>query len=139
MDKKEKGGKENIDVKAAAILDKAKTNWKYIAGVVVLLIILFNIVWTLASSRIAPLSEEVQKLKDTVAAFETRVAEAEKGVTVDADALKADVESIRGATTSFETKLNSLIQTEEAKLESLTKEVENQKAYLELLRNLAVK
>ncbi|MDR3265386.1 MAG: hypothetical protein LBT15_05175 [Synergistaceae bacterium] len=132
MNGKDKNEKGKLDTKA--IMEKAKTpTGKFIIGIVVLLIILFNVVWTQTSNRI---TSEVQAVKADLSAFDTRLLEVEKGTTIDLDALKADAESIRQATDNFEAKLNAVVKAEEARLEALTREVETQKTYIDTLKSL---
>ncbi|MDR1873798.1 MAG: hypothetical protein LBQ90_02130 [Synergistaceae bacterium] len=134
MSSREKTGKEKFDEAVKVVTEKARTpTGKFTIGVVILLVILFNIVWTLMGNRIAA---EGQALRADMAVFDSRLLEVEKGTTIDLDALKADVESIRKATNSFEAKLNSIVRAEEARLETLVRDVENQKAYIEALKKI---
>jgi hypothetical protein len=132
MSAKDRNEKGKVDAKM--IMEKAKTpTGKLVIGIVVLLIVLFNVVSTQTSNRI---TSEVQPVKADLAAFDTRLVEVEKGTTVDLDAVKANADAIQQATESFEAKLNAVVKAEEARLEALTKEMENQKAYIETLKSL---
>lgn len=129
----EKSPKEKFDTTMKTVTEKAKTKTGKIIGVVVLVIILLNIFWSMMENKV---TLEVQAVRADIVALNTRLAEMEKG-SVDLDAVRADAETIKKTGESFEAKLNAIVTAEEAKLENLTKELENQKAYIENLKSLS--
>ena len=136
MDDKNKNTKKD-SVETASDTAKCKFNahWKIIAGVIVLAIILLNTFWNMMESKISETMAKNESFKSELAALGARLSEAEKG-TIDLDAVKADVASIKKAGEDFEKKLLAVINAEELKLAGLEKEAANQKAYIEELKNL---
>jgi hypothetical protein len=130
----DKQGKKTKETAFDEIMDKMSkmSKGKVIGIVVVLVLIVLNVFWNLLSNKI---TDESQALRAEIAQVAARAAEAEKE-TLDVQAVKADVELIRKATDDFDGKLNAVIKAEETRLEILTKNAEDQKAYLESLRNL---
>ena len=134
--------KEKFDETVKKVQEKAKTTTGKIVIAVIVVIILFNTMWTVMDGKVAGHIEALKKefqaqddLGEKIAPFEQRLAALE-GRSIDLDAVKSDVETIKQATESFETKLNAMIKAEEEKLESLTKDMESHKAYLERLKGL---
>ena len=138
MDNNEKNTQEKFDATMKTVTDAAKTKWGKVAIIVVLLLILLNIVWTLNGKVLSQLDVVKADFGAMKESLEQRIDKAEKG-SVDLDAVKADAETIKQATVSFESRLTTLIQAEEARLESMLKEMETQKSYLESLKNLLPK
>jgi hypothetical protein len=122
---------EKLDATMQSLVEKAKSTKGKIVGIIILVIILLNSFWNMMENRI---TTELQAVRAELAEISARVTEAEKG-TLDVEAVKADVETIRKAGAEFESKLNAVISAEEGKLEILTKSVEYQKAYLESLKS----
>ena len=137
MENKRKDVQKKLDETKNVFLDIFNKNKGKIIGIAVLLIILLNTLWNVMDSKVS--KEELQSVKADLAAFNTRLAgmeaEVEKG-TPDLDAVKADVESIKKASETFEVKLNALIKAEEAKIDIMAKDVESYKAYIEELKGL---
>lgn len=128
-----KNAKEKFDVTMKTVTEKAQTKTGKIVIVSVLAVILvLNIFWTMMKNSV---SAEVQSLKGELTTISARIAEVEKG-SVNLEAVKADAEHIKKAAENFEAKLNAVVKAEEAKLEILAKEMENQKAYIEDLKSL---
>jgi YbbR domain-containing protein len=128
MDKQGKKTKETADEGILGKMSKGKV----IGIAVFVLLILFNVFWSLMSGKI---TEEIQAVKAEISQVGARVAEAEKE-TLDVEAVKADVEIIRKATGDFDKKLDAVVKAEEARLEILAKNLEAQKAYVETLKSL---
>ena len=150
MDDKDKNAKKEPDEKAAVEnpveTEKCKcgAHWKVIAGVVVLLIIVMNTFWNMTESKITEtLAKEIgsfktelkSELKSDLDNIDARISETEKG-TIDLDAVKTDIASIKKAGEDFEKKLAAVIKAEEDKLTRLEKDVENQKAFISELKGL---
>ena len=147
MDGKDKNAKKNPAEKAEGNGDmenhQCKTNWKIIAGIFVLVIIMMytfgNMTENSISEKVAKEFEtfkaELQTVKSALAGFDTRLSEAEKG-TVDIDAVKEDIASIKKAGEDFNKKLLSVIKAEELKLTELEKGAADQKAYIDELKSL---
>lgn len=133
--------KEKFDETVKKVQEKAKTTTGKIVIAVIVVIILFNTMWTVMDGKVAGHIEALKKefqaedLSKKFAPFEERLTALESR-SIDLDAVKSDVETIKQATESFETKLNAMIKAEEEKLESLTKDMESHKAYLERLKGL---
>jgi outer membrane murein-binding lipoprotein Lpp len=146
--------KEKFDATLKTLTEAAKTrNGKIVGGIVVAVIlinvIILNVFGTTMENKIAT---EVQALKSEIAALSAQVGELKEEVdkkpeTVDLGTLKADAEAIQKAAESinnatgkasenFEAKLSALLKAEETKLEILTKDLENHKAYIEGLKTL---
>ena len=137
MDDKDKNAKKgSVETTGDTAKYKHGAHWKIIAGIIVLAIILLNTFWNMMESRIAETMAKDESFKSELAAFEARLSEAEKGTTIDLDAVKADVASIKKAGDDFEKKLLAVIKAEEGKLALLEKELANQKTYVEELKNL---
>ena len=132
MQSSEKSPKEKFDETMKTVTEKAKTKTGKIVGIVVLVIVLLNIFWSMMENKVA---SEVQAVRADIAALNTRLAEMEKG-SIDLEAVKADAETIKKVGETFEAKLNAIVKAEEAKLEILAKDMENQKAYIEDLKSL---
>ena len=133
-----KGTVEKTTAGAATEAAKCKfsANWKIILGVLVVVIILLNTFWNMMETKISEtVTKEIGSLKSELAKIDARISEAEKG-TIDFDAVKKDVESIKKAGEDFEKKLASLIDAEKEKLARLEKDLENQKTYLDELKSL---
>jgi Na+-transporting methylmalonyl-CoA/oxaloacetate decarboxylase gamma subunit len=98
---------------------------------VVVLIILANVMWTMTKN-------EVEAVRQETAARLVKLEEeaSKRPESIDLAELRVEVASIKEAAGSFEAKLNAVIKAEEAKLENLQKEAENQKAYIEGLKSL---
>jgi hypothetical protein len=122
---------EKLDATMQSLVEKAKSKKGKIVGIIILVIILLNTFWNMMENRI---TTELQAVRAELTELSGRMAEAEKG-TLDVEAVKADVETIRKAGAEFESKLNAVIKAEEGKLEVLTKSVEYQKTYLESLKS----
>ncbi|MDR1741501.1 MAG: hypothetical protein LBR38_06630 [Synergistaceae bacterium] len=105
---------------------------KWIIGILVVILIIANVMWNMTSDKIA---SEAGAIRTDVAALSARVEKAENS-TLDSDAVKADLEAIHSASKTFDSKLAALIKAEEAKVASLTTELENHKAYVEQLKAL---
>jgi len=122
-------------------------NWKIILVALVVIIALMNTLCGMVSNRvtqavtteIGALRAEFAGLGTRLSELDARLSEAEKGVTVDHDALKEDVAAIRKAGEAFEKRLNAAIKAEEEKLALLEKNAANQKAYVDALKNLLEK
>ena len=128
---------------------KCGANWKKIAGILVVVIILLNTLWNMTESKITetvakdlkslPASEEIEsfktEFKSDLANLDARVTETAKG-TIDLDAVKKDIESIKKAGEEFEKKLLAVIKAEELKLIGLEKSIADQKAYIDQLKSL---
>lgn len=133
MDNNEKSAKEKFDATMKTVTEKAKTKTGKIVIAVVLVIVLLNSFWSMMESSVnSKMASEVQAVR---AEFKKQLAEVDKG-SIDLDAVKADAEAMRKAGDSFEAKLNAVIKAEEAKLDMMTKDMENQKAYIEDLKSL---
>ena len=135
--------KEKFDSTMKALTEKAKTKTGKIAIISFLLLLLvLNIFWSAMKSTVAEemskgtAAAEVQSLKNALASFDLRVAELEKGTTLDMETVKGHVESMTKTAENFEAKLNAVVKAEEAKLEILAKDMENHKAYIEELKSL---
>jgi len=124
------------------VKEKLIANWKIILGVLVVAIILLNtflgMVDTRVSRAVAPAATEAGAIRAELAALGIRLTEVENYtvVTVDHDAIRADIASIREAGEAFSSKLLTTIEAEERKLALLVENVANQKAHIEALRNL---
>ncbi|MCL2009046.1 MAG: hypothetical protein FWG71_00680 [Synergistaceae bacterium] len=119
---------------------KLRANWKIIAGVLVVVIILLNTFWNMMETKISysvtSVTNEVGAVKTELVNFDARLSEAEKGATLDTEAVKADIAAIKRAGENFEKRLNAVITAEEGKLALLEKDVANQKAYIDELKSL---
>ncbi|MDR2175732.1 MAG: hypothetical protein LBO82_07315 [Synergistaceae bacterium] len=122
---------EKLDATVKSLVETAKSRKGKIIGIIVLVLILLNTFWNMVENKI---TAELQAVKTDLAEINHRLAETEKG-TLDVDAVKADLEAIRKAGSDFESKLSAVIKAEEEKLETLTKNAEGQKAYLESLKS----
>jgi len=150
-----KGSVEKTQVEAAMESVKCgfAANWKIIAGILVVIIIVLNTFWNMTETKISEtvaqaigsitVAEEVAKemeslkteFKSDIAKLDARLSEAEKG-TIDLDAVKADIVAIKKAGEDFEKKLNAVIKAEEGKLALLEQDAANQKAYIDELKSL---
>ena len=146
-----KGSVEKTAVEATMETVKCSlaANWKVIVGILVLVIIVLNTFWNMTETKISEtvaqaigsisVAEEIEsfkaELKSDLAKLDARVSETEKG-TIDLDAVKADIASIKEAGEEFDKKLNAVIKAEEGKLALLEKDVVNQKAYIDELKGL---
>ncbi|MDR1377227.1 MAG: hypothetical protein LBJ22_06920 [Synergistaceae bacterium] len=146
--------KQKFDTTLKTLTDAAKTKDGKLVGIVILVVIILN--WislnVFGTSVKNTIAAEVQTIKSDFAALSAHVTELEEEVgkkteSVDIGALKADAEAIKKtaeslgestvkASEKFEAKLNALVKTEEAKLATLTKDLENQKAYIDELKSL---
>lgn len=141
----EKGTKTKMDEALKTVTETAKSKkGRLVIGVVILVIVFLNIFWSLMESRInakvgtqlTAIAAELKTVKEGLSALEARVAETEKG-SIDLDLVKADVETIKATSSAFEAKLGDLVKVEEAKLQNLSKSVDDQKTYLEQLKQLS--
>ena len=132
MENKNLSTKEKIDATMKTVSETAKSKNGKIVGIVILVIILLNTFWSMMESK---MTSELQAVKADLAALNTRVTEMEKG-TINLDAVKADIESIKGASANFEAKLNAVVKAEESRQEVLAKDLESHKAYIEELKSL---
>jgi hydroxyethylthiazole kinase-like sugar kinase family protein len=141
-----KDAKEKFDEAVKVVAETAKTTKGKIVAIIILVIIVLNTFWNMMENKI---TTELQSVRADLGTLSTRLAEVEeaKGETIDLDAIKAEVQSFKTSAEAiasllsktnenFGAKLNAIVQLEEAKLESLSKEVENQKAYIEGLKKL---
>jgi len=117
------------------IMEKVKKPWVQYVVVFIAIVLVANISATLTHNRT---SEGLQPLKDNLERVTTRLAEvdAKTGGLLDLAEVKSNVEALQKAGEGFNSKLNALVKAEEAKLEVLTKDLENQKTYVEELKNL---
>ncbi|GHS95515.1 hypothetical protein AGMMS50276_11460 [Synergistales bacterium] len=124
---------DSKDAKTVVEVVAKNNKAKKIIGVVVGLIIIFNIFWNLMEHKI---SEELGG--GNIAALTERIAALEKADSevLDVDAVKADLAAMKDASEKFESKLNAIVKAEEAKLDVLTQNVESQRAYVETLKSL---
>lgn len=123
-----KDTKDKLDAATQTVAGIAKSKKGIIIAIFVLLLIFFNTVWNIGN--------QINGVKAQVDTLSNRVTQTEKS-TLDFDAVKADIQAIHKAGELFELKLNALIKAEEARLAILTQELENQKAYIEELKNLS--
>ena len=132
---KDSGEKTAAETATETMKCKLAGNWKVIAGILVVVIILLNTFWNMTESKInETLEREIGPLKSDLAAFSARLSEAEKAV--DFDAINADISAIRQAGENFEKKLLAVIKAEELKLTELENNAANQKAYIDELKGL---
>ena len=130
MSDKDKNAKKDYFNKAAeTAIETAKkqlgANWKVILGISLLVIILLNTLWGSMENKISEsVTKEIASFKSELAKLEARISENEKG-TIDLDAVKEDVVSIKKAGEDFASKLSALIKAEEEKLARLEKDAEN--------------
>ena len=132
MENSQKNAQRKLDDTKNMFLETVKKHKGPIIGIVVLVIIVLNIFWNMMESK---MSAELQAVRADLGELNTRMEEVDKG-TIDLDAVKADIESIKSASANFDVKLNALIKAEETKIETMIKDVENQKAYVEELKSL---
>jgi len=121
------------------IMEKMKKPWVQYVVIFIAIVLVANISSTLTLNRAGERAGEgVQPLKDELERVTARIAEvdAKTGGLLDLAEVKSNVETLQKAGESFNAKLNALVKAEEAKLETLTKELENQKAYVQELKNL---
>jgi len=142
MSDKDKNAKKEYFNKASAekametAKNKFNANWKVIVGILILAVILLNTLWNSMENKISEsVTKEIASFKSELAKLDARVSEAEKG-TIDLDAVKDDITSIKKAGEDFGNKLNALVKAEEEKLARLEKDAENQKAYINELKSL---
>ena len=145
MGDKDKDAKKNsvetrtMSAAIEAMKSKLAANWPVILGVLVVVILLLNVHWTMMENKIsATVAKETGTFKADLAKLNGRITETEQQTqqTIDLDALKKDVESIKKAGENFEKRLAAVIKAEEEKLARLDKDVENQKAYIDELKSL---
>jgi len=117
------------------IMEKMKKPWVQYVVIFIAIVLVANISSTLTLNRAG---EGVQPLKDQLERVNARIAEvdAKTGGLLDLAEVKSNVETLQKVGEGFNAKLNALVKAEEAKLETLTKELENQKAYVQELKNL---
>jgi len=148
MNDKDKNAKKDPVAKAAeaafeSVKCKCGAHWKVLVGALIVVIILLHTFWSMMENNISQtvakeigaFTVELQSVKSNLAVLGARVSETEKEA-INHEAIKEDIESIRGAAEEFEKKLTSVIKAEEEKLLILEKNVENQKAYIDELKRL---
>jgi len=150
MDGKDKNTKKGADTPAETAKFACKAHLKVIACIFVLVIILLYTFWNMMESKItetvakervsfvsdlASLDARFVSIDTRFAALDDRLVEAGKE-TIDIDLVKADVEAIKKAGEDFERRLAAVIKAEELKLAEYEKDVLNQKAYIDELKNL---
>ena len=146
-----KNTKEKFDEAVKTVAETAKTTKGKIVGIIVLAIIVLNMFWNMMESKI---TTELQSVRTDLGALNARLAkvetEAEKTAkleTVDLDAIRAEAQSVKASAETiadlmtktgenFDAKLNAIVKSEEAKLDVLSKELENQRIYIDSLKNL---
>ena len=130
--------KEKFDETMKTVKEKAQTKGGKIAIVIVLLILVLNVFSTMMDGKVAAQLETFKqefKAPDSKD-FEERVKALESR-SIDLNAVKAEVESIKSASTHFESRLGALIKAEEARLQLIEKDMESYKAYIENLKGLS--
>jgi hypothetical protein len=148
LEKFEKNAKEKFDATVKTVTETVKSAPGKVIGIIVLVLIVINTFWNLWDNG-NKISTELQAVKADVATLVTRLDELEKSTAgavdlenVKADiesakaTVKADIDSIAKANENFETKLNAVIKAEEAKQETLLKEAEDHRTYIEELKGL---
>ena len=100
----------------------------------VCVILLLNIVWTVAQNKFTPKLDEVTK---AMAALEQRIAKLEQGGFADVADLKSDFEAMKTISAQFSEKINQSVKTEEDQLAYLEAQVEAQKARIESLKKIS--
>ena len=112
---------------------------------VIVLIIAANVMWSMMKNEVEAVKQETQAVKQETQTVKQETAArlvkleevaSKRPESIDLAELRAEVASIKEAAGSFEAKLNAVIKAEEAKLENLQKEAENQKVYIEGLKSL---
>ena len=118
-------------------LTKEKPWMKYVIGFVVIIIIA-NVSATLAQDKVIA---ELAPLRAQMEVITARLAEidAKTGGLLNLDEVKANVEHIQKTMENFNTRINAIVKTEEAKLEILEKDLASQKAYVEEVKTLLSK
>ena len=106
---------------------------KIIIGVVAV-IVLLNIMWTVAQNKFTPKLDEV---KAGMAALEQRIAKLENGGLPDVANLKEEFAALKAVSDKFADRLNNSLKAEEDQLASLEAQVEAQKARVESLKKMA--
>jgi cell division protein FtsL len=118
------------------VKSKLGPQWKAILGIVAAAIVLFIALMSMGGSSVSSaVTKEMESIKADLVKLEARVSETEKG-SIDSDAVKEDIASIKKAAADFENKLAALVKAEEEKLTRLEKEVETQKVYVDGLKSL---
>ena len=162
MDGKDKNAKkdsveetalEAAKCKLETVKCKLAANWKVIAGILVVVIILLNTFWNMTESKISStvtqamgsitVAEEMESFKTALktelesnfANLDARLSELEKR-SIDVEMVKEDIAAIRKAGEDFEKKLLAIIKAEELKLAGLEKDAETQKTYIDELKTL---
>ena len=106
---------------------------KIIIGVVAV-IVLLNIMWTVAQNKFTPKLDEV---KAGMAALEQRIAKLENGGLPDVANLKEEFAALKAVSDKFADRLSNSLKAEEDQLTSLEAQVEAQKARVESLKKMA--
>jgi len=151
---------EKIDTAKKVLQDTTKGKYvKMYIGVAVVAIIALNAMWNAMERRIDSLRSNIEavgaRADETVrlsanADFSALRAEFEAiraAIKTEADstqragetfraAIRTDADSLQKAGEAFNAKLNAVIRAEEARLEALTREVENRRAYIGALKSL---
>ena len=110
----------------------SKRNMIIIAVVVVLLA--FNILWTLMQGKI---TSEVQSVKAEMAKFEQRLATVEQGGVVDLETLRTEFDGMKKVGESYSANFAALLKAEMERVDALKKEVEMRQSWLEDLQQIA--
>ena len=151
-----KDAKKETDTTTKKEKCKLGAHWKVVlGGIIALILIVLNTFWNMTENKISEtiakqigsltVAEETAKeieslkaeIKSGLAKLDARVSETEKEKeTIDLDAVKGSVESIRKAKEDFEKKLLAVVKAEELKLAALEKDAANQKAYIDELKGL---
>ena len=101
--------------------------------IAVFVILLLNIVWTVAQNKFTPKLDEVQK---AMAVLEQRIAKLEQGGFSDVADLKSDFAEFKAISAELSNRLAQSAKAEEDQLAYLEAQVEAQKARIEALKKI---
>ena len=132
MQEKETKKMEHLKSTMESFKLPSKRNMIIIAVVVVLLV--FNIFWTMMQGKI---TAAVQDVKADMAKLEQRLATVEQGGVVDLETLRTEFDGMKKVGESYSANLSALMKAETERLESLKKEVEMRQSWIEGLQQMA--
>ena len=115
-------------------VSQVKDKKKVITIAVICVILLMNVVWTIAQNKFTPKLDEV---KTIISGLEKRIEKLEQGGFSDMADLKNDFEAMKAISAQFSEKAAESLKAEEDQLKYLESQVEAQKAKVEAMKKLS--
>ncbi|MBQ3646661.1 MAG: hypothetical protein IJM82_04110 [Synergistaceae bacterium] len=115
-------------------VSQVKDKKKVITIAVICVILLMNVVWTIAQNKFTPKLDEV---KNIISGLEKRIEKLEQGGFSDMADLKNDFEAMKAISAQFSERAAESLKAEEDQLKYLESQVEAQKAKVEAMKKLS--